>query len=519
MQAVSNDWKAIQADNILPLSDIQIKYAATDTDAMNYATVSSNSSASVVTNNDLQSITQAVTVHTPTQTAELNKWNLGGNIQFSDNYVKGWISGYISQDDQTFATNPTVTITFSQLRTIRSEGVVVRFSSAYNEYATDFVVTAYNGATQIATQTVTGNTNVEAEVSIAIQNYDKIVITITKWCLPQSRARIENVSIGSTKTFTKADIISYRQHMKSSLFAYALPDYNIEFEFDNSDDEWNPDNPTGIYSSLAVRQEIQVKYGYLINGAYEYISGGIYFLSEWNTPQNGITARFKAQDLTIFMQSKFDGTSYSGQTATYKALAEEAFNQSNIPLLPNGNVRWVTTDLAAPAVTLPNDLDQYTCAEIVQMCCNARACVMRYGRDGIMYCENLNTTPDPDYEINRFNSYQDAEYEMSQELRAVSINNGMYYDSVSLTGEVQYINNPIIVEDMDLSDIMDIFQYTEGHLANRRTLSGQFRVDPRLDVFDYITVVNKYATMSVVITTLDISYNGGFSANYEGRVE
>ena len=519
MQAVSNDWKAIQADNILPLSDIQIKYAATDADAMNYATVSSNSSASVVTNNDLQSITQAVTAHTPTQTAELNKWNLGGNIQFSDNYVKGWISGYISQNDQTFATNPTVTITFSQQRTIRSEGVVVRFSTAYNEYATNFTVTAYNGATQIATQTVTGNTNVEAEVSIAIQNYDKIVITITKWCLPQSRARIENVSIGSTKTFTKADIISYKQNMKSSLFAYELLDHNIEFEFDNSDDEWNPDNPTGIYSSLAVRQEIQVKYGYLINGAYEYISGGIYYLSEWNTPQNGITARFKAQDLTIFMQSKFDGSAWSGNTAKLKALAEEAFNQSNIPLLPNGTVRWVTTDLDAPAVALPNNLSDYTCAEIVQMCCSARACVMRYGRDGIMYCEKLDTTVNVDYEINRFNSYQDAEYDMSQELRAIDVNNGTHYYQVGLTGEVQYVNNPLIPDDMSLADMNEFFQYTEDHLTNRRTLSGQFRVDPRLDVFDYITVENKYATMNVVITALDITYNGGFSAVYEGRVE
>ena len=517
MQAVSNAWKTMQTDNILPLSDIEIKYAATDADAMNYATVSSNSSASVVTNNDLQSIVQAMTAHTPTQTAELNKWRLGGDIQFSDAYVKGWISGYISQNDQTFATNPTVTITFSQLRTIRSEGVVVKFSSAYNEYAENFTVTAYNGSTQVATTTVTGNTSIEAEVSMTIQNYNKIVITITKWCLPQSRARIENVSIGSTKTFTKTDIISYKQNMKSSLFAYELPDHNIEFEFDNTDDEWNPDNPTGIYSVLAERQEIQVKYGYLLNGAYEYISGGIYFLSEWNTPQNGITARFKAQDLTIFMQSKFDGTGWSGQSKTWKALAEEAFAQSNIPLLPNGSVRWVTTDLASPAVTMPNDLSDYTCAEIVQLCCSAKACVMRYGRDGIMYCERLDTTLQ-DYEINRFNSYKDAEYSMAQMLRGISVNDAFYH-SVSNKGEIQYVNNELITNDIDLSDLNEFFQYNETHLTNRRTLSGQYRADPRLDIFDYITVVNKYATMNVVITTLNLTYNGGFSATYEGRVE
>ena len=517
MQAVSNDWKAMQLDNILPLSDIEIKYAATDSDAMNYATVSSNSTASVVTNNDLQSIVQPIGQRTATQTVELNKWELNGNIGFDSSNVKGYISGYISQNDNSFSTSPTVTISFSQLRTIRSEGVVVKFSSAYNEFATDFDVTAYNGSTQVATASVTGNHNIEVEVSIPIQNYNKIVITISKWCLPQSRARIESVTIGSTKTFTKSDIISYSQNMKSSLFAYELPDYHIEFEFYNLDDQWNPDNPTGIYSILSERQEIQVKYGYEINGDYEYISGGIYFLSEWNTPQNGISARFKAQDLTIFMQSKFDGTGYSGQSVTWKALAEEAFSQSNIPLLPNGSVRWVTTDLASPAVTMPNNLSDYTCAEIVQLCCSAKACVMRYGRDGIMYCEKLDTTVQ-DYEINRFNSYKDAEYSMAQMLRGISVNDAFYH-SVSNKGEIQYVNNELITNDIDLSDLNEFFQYNETHLTNRRTLTGQYRSDPRLDIFDYITVENKYATMNVVITMLNLSYNGGFSAVYEGRVE
>lgn len=517
MQSVSNAWKTMQTENILPLSDIEIKYAATDIDAMNHATVTSNSTASDVTSADLAAVVRGGVVHDPEQTLELNKWILDGSILLKGSYIKGYASGYLSQNDNTFSTAPKVTITFDETRTILSQGVVVRFSTAYNEYATDFVVKAYLNSTQVATKTVTGNNQVEAEVEIAIQNYNKIEITINKWCLPQSRARIESISIGATKTFTKADIISYKQNMKSSLFSFSLPDYNIEFEFDNSDDEWNPDNPTGVYQSLAERQEIHVKYGYLINGSYEYISGGIYFLSEWNTPQNGITARFKARDLTIFMQDQFDGSMYEGQTTTYKALAEAAFAQSNIPTFSDGTNRWDTTDLVSAPVVMPSNLSQYTCAEIVQLCCIATACIMRYGRDGKMYCEQLDTTAQ-DYQINRFNSYQDAEYEMSSALRGVDINNGQFSDTVSTTGEIQYVTNPLM-NDMDVGEATPILQYIADHLRYRRTLSGQYRADPRLDVFDYITVVNKFATMSVVITTLNLTYNGMFTATYEGRVE
>ena len=518
MQPVSNAWKTLHTENILPVpADIQIKYAATDIDAMNHATVSTNSKAAEVTDADLQSIVRNGVVYQPTQTLELNKWILDGSILVSDSYSKGYISGYTSGDNKSFSTAPIVTITFDQTRTIASQGVVVRFSSAYNEYATDFVVKAYLNSSQVASATVTGNNKVEAEVAIAIQNYNKIEITINKWCLPQSRARMESISIGATKTFTKSDIISYKQNMKSSLFSFSLPDYNIEFEFDNTDDEWNPDNPTGVYQSLAQRQEIDVKYGYEINGSYEYISGGTYFLSEWNTPQNGITARFKARDLTIFMQDKFNGSSYEGQTMSYQALANAAFVQSNIPTFSDGSVRWDTTDLASAPVQMPSGLSQYTCAEIVQLCCVACACVMRYGRDGKMYCEQLDTTTQ-DYQINRFNSYQDAEYEMSQALRGVDINNGQFSDTVGTTGEIQYVTNPIM-ENMDSGEATQILQYIEDHLSYRRTLTGQYRADPRLDVFDYITVVNKFATMVVVITTLNLSYNGMFTATYEGRVE
>lgn len=516
MQVVSNAWKQAQLENILPPTDIEIKYAATDIDAMDHATITSNSVSSEVTSADMQSVIHNG-VFRDTQALDLNKWELDGNTLFSDAYSLGYVSGYLSANDNTFSTAPTITLTFDSTRTIASAGVVIRFSTAYSEYATDFKVQSYLNSTLLTEATVTGNTSVEVEVAIALQNYNKIVITINKWCLPQAKARVESITIGNTKTFTKTDIISFKQNSESSLFSFSLPDYNIEFEFDNSDDEWNPDDPTGVYQSLAERQEVQVKYGYEINGAYEYISGGIYFLSEWQTPQNGITAKFKAKDLTIFMQNKFDASQYVGTSVSCYTLAQAAFTQSGIPTLSNGANRWVITDLASAPMPVTSDFNNYTCAEIVQLCCNATCCVMRYGRDGIMYCEHLNTLGQT-YEINRFNSYQDAEYNTTQQLRGISINNGEYAEVYGTNGETQYINNPLL-NNADVGEAQAIIDYTKNHLTHRRIVSGQYRVDPRIDVLDYVTVKNKFATMSVVMTRLNFAYNGMFTATYEGRAE
>ena len=55
-------------------------------------------------------------------------------------------------------------------------------------------------------------------------------------------------------------------------------------------------------------------------------------------------------------------------------------------------------------------------------------------------------------------------------------------------------------------------------LKDRKTVSGNFRPDPRLEVFDKITVVSKYATNTVYITEIKYTFGGSFKADYKGRI-
>ena len=52
-----------------------------------------------------------------------------------------------------------------------------------------------------------------------------------------------------------------------------------------------------------------------------------------------------------------------------------------------------------------------------------------------------------------------------------------------------------------------------------KKIKGEFRADPRLDVFDLVVVESKYGyVFPVVITDIKYSFNGSFNATYEGRV-
>ncbi len=117
--------------------------------------------------------------------------------------------------------------------------------------------------------------------------------------------------------------------------------------------------------------------------------------------------------------------------------------------------------------------------------------------------------------INQSVSYANAEYETSKELKSVDVNDGMGSATNGTTGEVQTMDN-VLIQNSTVADA--VAAWVKDCLANRKTLSGEYRSDPRLDALDKITVTNKYATNTVFITSIKYSYNGAFRGEYEGRV-
>jgi hypothetical protein len=195
------------------------------------------------------------------------------------------------------------------------------------------------------------------------------------------------------------------------------------------------------------------------------------------------------------------------------------------------------TLIAHTKMTMPLDvvmnidpsLDQYivtelgedTQAELVQMGANAGRCVIRHDRDGNVNIEPLNLTQ-TDYVITSDLSYTHPEVTLSKPLREVSVRYGEQTDAprfdllVSKVGEKQTVDNPFILSEEQASLVAE---WVRDTMQNRKTVTGEFRADPRLDLYDIVSVESKYGVITpVAITNIKYSYTGSFRATYTGRV-
>lgn len=513
MIAVSGQWKAAQSGMLVPLSEIEIEYNVTEpgvqADASSTATPEETFSAA-------ENVVRELLVDEPKYAMlEHNQWLLDGSYIPLPEVVpeaSGFISSNLSNADKTFTEVPTLTIRFGETHYGMVPGLTMTWSKTYNEWAELFRVTVYNGNTVVSRTEATNTRDVISRIWTPIVGYNKIVIEILKWCLPYRRARLGEVLIGIKQIYSKGDLMGYEHEQSADLLSGELPKNAIVFKLDNSDSKWNPDNPGGAEKYLIEKQTLKVKYGFKINGVMEWIKAGTFYMSEWKTPANGMEATFTARDIL-----EFCGDVYTGPRAgTLLSIVQAALEQSGIAsdtyVLDEAALAAVSTDFTA-------DTSSYTCAEILQMCANAAKCCLWQCRDGFLHMEPVGVEL-TDYVIGQIqggvnNSYQHPEFELTKELKAVDVNKGMGYATNGLKGNVQTVENPLIV---DANTANAVAAWCRECLQNRKIVSGEFRADPRLDALDTVSVVSKYGSNAVQITNIKYTYGGAFRGTFTGRV-
>lgn len=504
MITVSEAWKDIQHRFLLPESFIEIKCAITETGVQESASVSGTNEA-VYSNLD---VVLGLDDFPPTEkkyaTNELNLWALDGTRNILPNTEPYDNIGYVSNIESTGS----VTITLPEVHTVAIPGVTITWSSEFGEYPSVFVVTAKNGDTVVAETTVVDNTEQRCLVDLEISNYDSVTVSVLNWGFPHRRVRMEEFALGHILKLGKEDLLSYTHEQNGDLLSGELPKNSIEFSIDNLDGRWNPSNPTGLERYLSERQKLTVRYGMDVDGAVEWIKAGTFYLSEWNAPSNGMEARFVARDVFEFLLN------VNMQSATFTSL--------------KGHVEWATRDILPDEslVVIDPVLDNYsveylgdaTAAEIVQKCANAACCILRYDREGVLYVEPLNKTLS-EYRVPLSLSYSHPEITLSKPLKTVTVNYGEetpYELSVAGNGETQTVENSFIQKEEQASSVATWVQDT---LKSRKVVSGEFRADPRLDLFDIVTVESKYGALTpVAITNIKYTFNGSFRGSYTGRV-
>lgn len=514
MQEVSQAWIAAHRQNFVPESFVEVTLTVGDPESQADGTPSSNGEVPFSDASSLSDGTDRTPL--PYATLEPGIWKLDGTMLLVPDEGpyenQGFISDTLCNANGVFeSTIPTITISFSKVFTELIPGVTITWATAYDEYATKFRITAYAGETQTYQGEFTNEGDMMSVVNADIDNYDKIVIEVLEWVTGRRRARIESVLVGIKKTYRKSDLMNYSHRMDVDPLGFSLPTNEITFEIKNLNGEYNPDNPTGAERYLMERQMITARYGYRVDGAIEWIKAGTFYMSEWETPQNGITATFTARDGLEYMTDLYAGES----SGTLMEIATAAFNQAGIPTQANGSVRWVIdSSLSDISVASGLDLTKMTIQEVLQLCAGAACCVFYQDRDGVFHIEPLHETVS-DYEINRFNSYANSEITLTKQLKAVNVNNGQYVLTVGAVGETQQVDNPLVSD----AQAPVVAQWVADYLVNRKVLNGEFRVDPRVDALDRIVNINSFAESVVLVTELQFTFNGAFRGSYEGRAD
>ena len=507
---VSNDWKDIQQRFLLPETYIEIDCGVVDDEAQSVANASGTNEA---TFSNASGIVDGLTDVAKYSTLELYMWSIDGSYTVLPSSGEYSNAGYVSNIESTGSVN----ITFPAIRTTAVSGITITWSKKLDEYAKTFSVVGKNGEEIVGEVTVTNNKDRTSVVYLPLQNYNTVMVIVHEWSIPNRRVRIENIVIGHVLKFTKSDLLSFTHEMDGDLLSGKLPKYSIEFTLDNSDGRWDPNNPTGMAQYLSERQKITVKYGLeLDDKSIEWIKAGTFYLSEWYAPPNGLEARFVARDILEFMMGAEMTTSQENTTIS------EFINSA----IPKGFSVGYDSSLSNHTYSYNPTVRKDTAAEMVQKCANAVGAILRFDREGVLHIEPLNKTISEYIKLaDRTGiplslSYSYPEITLSKPLKEVSVDYGgespYELKDINASGERQTLANEYIANETNAERVAE---WVSNILKNRKTISGEFRADPRLDLYDVVRVEDRYSRLlTVAITNIKYTFNGSFRGSYTGRI-
>lgn len=185
-------------------------------------------------------------------------------------------------------------------------------------------------------------------------------------------------------------------------------------------------------------------------------------------------------------------------------------------------------------LAMPLVVESVDTATFMQRCVNKCGCTMWQSADGKLRMTRPSKTL-TDYTITNDIQYRQATMELTKPLKQVVIKTnfrwrveGMYDGvyhlneevvNISDTGETIIIDNPYVFPSEYDKGVQYIGNAYKDLWKHRGIVKGEFRADPRMELFDVISVETKYGTISpVMVTYVKYTYNGAFHGTFEGKI-
>jgi hypothetical protein len=466
MVEVSDKWKEKFNETLVPESFVEITCGITEPGINKKATIVTSSAVPFSTfHNIALSDNASISRYS---TGEPNLTVLDGSCSIVPSSPPYGTTGFLSAEIFDNSSHPVIRLELPSENKSSIPGVSICWSTAFNEYATDFSVSAYLGAKKLKTVTVNGNKSIRSDVEVELSGFDAVELEVLKWCLPDRRVRVEQVKIGRYLVFDKTKILSYSHSSARDPISGQLSQESISFSLDNSDRTWDSVNPQGIYKYIYERQPVTVRYGMDVDGKTEWVSGGMFFLSEWSVPANSIEASFQARDAFLYLSS----TKYTGRK--YGTLYEMCYDA--LELLEADEITFdISDELKDYSTDITSDESTYHNSDILQLAANAAGMALYQTRDGVIKINRVYgaDTSNPVLDIPVLNNYSWPEITFAQNmLNVVTTAGGVTYaypESPSGKGVSQTLSNVMLTKDI-LAKSRNALTESYGVLSNRRKL-------------------------------------------------
>lgn len=513
MVEVSDKWKEKFNETLVPESFVEITCGITEPGINKKATIVTSPAAPFSTfHNIALSDNASISRYS---TGEPNLTVLDGSCSIVPSSPPYGTTGFLSAEIFDDSSHPVIRLELPSENKSSIPGVSICWSTAFNEYATDFSVSAYLGAKKLKTVTVNGNKSIRSDVEVELSGFDAVELEVLKWCLPDRRVRVEQVKIGRYLVFDKTKILSYSHSSARDPISGQLSQESISFSLDNSDRTWDSVNPQGIYKYIYERQPVTVRYGMDVDGKTEWVSGGMFFLSEWSVPANSIEASFQARDAFLYLSS----TKYTGRK--YGTLYEMCYDA--LELLEADEITFdISDELKDYSTDITSDESTYHNSDILQLAANAAGMALYQTRDGVIKINRVYgaDTSNPVLDIPVLNNYSWPEITFAQNmLNVVTTAGGVTYaypESPSGKGVSQTLSNVMLTKDI-LAKSRNALTESYGVLSNRRKASLTYRASPTIDALDMVKIHHQFNYDAVLLATnVKYTFNGCFKGTVEG---
>lgn len=370
MKQVSDAYKLSMRSMLRNRSYVKVTFSNVDTTAVTDGTWASNGAQSY---SEFDTIDYKYDYEDAYATMELNRWALDGSqvilASSTDGTVQdGFTSTLMSDASGELATSAILTREFTDPHTL--VGLTLTFDSRAKEWPIEITVNFYLNGETVKSKVASAD-DAKVVIDEHIASCDKIELIFGDM-LPYRRPRLERVMYGVEKTYMNSDIVSTKQSHDVDPLTRRLPKETMQFKILDYEHNYDPDNPTGIYSYVDKNSPVSISFGYeLPNGEIEWVKDDKYILNSKPSVAKS-QATFSGTGLIGSLTDSFY-KSKLGEKNFYD-MAEEVLLDADLTLTERGKNPWVIDPALKQMKTtaaLPIDTHM-NCLQLIAHACRSR---------------------------------------------------------------------------------------------------------------------------------------------------